>query len=50
MAAVFYTYNVSLIHFTLVLMLALLVKWPDIEKARELDREFDLFNQTNLDS
>lgn len=38
MAAVFYSYNVSLIHATLVIMLLALVNWPDIEKAREFDR------------
>jgi hypothetical protein len=44
MAAVFYSYNVSLIHATLLLMLTVFVKWPDIEKARELDKAFDSFN------
>ena len=50
MAAVFYSYNVSLIHATLLLMLTVFVKWPDIEKARELDKAFDSFNQTYLES
>ena len=50
MAAVFYGYNVSLIHATLVLVLSAFVKWPDIDKARELDKQFEAFNQTFLES
>ena len=50
MAAVFYSYNVSLIHLTLVIMLIGFVKRPDIDKAKELDQKFDEFSKTYLES
>lgn len=50
MAAVFYTYNVSLIHATLFLIIAGVVKWPNKEKAKEYDVIFDNYNATYLQS
>ena len=33
-----YGLNVSLVHFSLFIMVTCIVRWPDIEKARELDK------------